>query len=1029
MQYISHYNNPIKKRSGIANQTVIKSLLLILLSCSSFLALAQQTVSGTVKDAQDGTSLPGVTIIIKGTQNGAVTDLDGRYSLTASPDDVLVFNYIGYQVIEEVVGARSVIDINLPSDIQELSEIVVIGYGQVEKGDVTGVVNKVDEKEFNRGMIVSPERLIAGKVAGVQITPSNGEPGGNTDIRIRGGSSLGGGSDPLYVVDGVVLPNDQNDVSGTRNPLSFINPADIADITILKDASAAAIYGAQGASGVIIITTKSGEGGKVKFSYDGSFSVSTIGQRIDMLSTEEFVFTVDRQAPQNLPDLGVDDVLYDTDWFDEISRTATGQNHNLGASFGIGKNTTSRVSFNYQNLNGVLKTSNTKRFAGSINLQHTALNGDLIINWNSKHSLINNRFAPDVVGGALIYAPTQPVRTDETTYFEWTNSLAPLNPVSQIDRRSNIGRTIRNLYSLKLEYKLPFIEGLSANTVISVDRSKGRNQQVEQVADRSGDTGDFQYYEDNNLTRNFEGYFAYTREINDFNVDVTAGYSYYDNQFQFDEAVVIRQDNDITIDSLTIPNPTEYLTDAQLAANARWVDNLLQFEESNSRIISFFGRANIKFKDKYLLTATLRRDGTSRIDPDSGDPWKLFPSLALGWRVIDESFMKNQNIFSNLKFRVGYGETGNTNNIRDFENIPFYQAGDDRAQYIFGNDTINTVRPNAVDEGLGWETTTQTNVGIDFGVLQGRLSGSIDYYQKETSDILLNIIFPIGLIPGDRAVTNVAAFESEGVEFLINSVIVDKKDFRVDLGFNAAYNQNNITRLNRSNNPDDPGIRRVGISGDVGRTIQVFRVGNPNTSFLVWEHIRDANGNPLNDSEDHNNDNLVDDLDIYVDQNGDGQINEDDLIIKGQSAPDWIFGLTANVQYKKFDLAMTFRGATGLSVYNNVFSQYGNFQGIRQTDFSNNIHTSAYTNDFDDRQLLSDIYIEDASFLKLDNITVGYNFELMEKYLGRVYLTGTNLLNISPYQGLDPEGGGFDGVDNSQYPQSQMYIIGLNLNF
>ena len=563
---------------------------------------------------------------------------------------------------------------------------------------------------------------------------------------------------------------------------------------------------------------------------------------------------------------------------------------------------------------------------------------------------------------------------------------------------------------------------------MSYDKASGRNQQVTQAADRAGDIGFFGYFEDNSLTRNLEGYLAYNRKINEFNIDLTAGYSYYDNQFKVDRSLIIRQEN-TTIDSLTIPSPTEYLTDAELDANERFLDNPLPFDESNSRIISFFGRANFKFKDRYLLTATLRRDGTSRINSDTGDPWKVFPSLALGWRVIDESFMQSQNIFSNLKFRVGYGESGNPNNILDFQNQTFYQTGDDRVRYIFGNDTINTVRPNAVDSNLGWETTNQTNIGVDFGILDGRLTGSIDYYNKVTSDILLDIIFPIGLIPGDRAVTNVAEYESNGIEFLLNSVVVDKSDLRVDLSFNAAFNQNEITKLNRSNNPDDPGIRRGGISGDVGRTIQVWRVGQNNTAFYVWEHIRDANGNPLNDSEDHNNDNLVDDLDIYVDQNGDGQINEEDLVVKEYAAPDWIFGLTANIQYKKFDFAMTLRGATGMTVYNNVFSQYGNFEGVGQTNYANNIHTSAYTNDFSDRQLLSDVYLQNASFLKLDNVTVGYNFQIQEKYNGRVYLTGTNLFNISPYEGLDPEVGGLGGIDNNQYPISRMYIIGLNLNF
>ncbi|NQZ75467.1 MAG: SusC/RagA family TonB-linked outer membrane protein [Ekhidna sp.] len=1006
----------------------LQRFLTIALLIGAFAANGQdKTVTGTVSDAQDGITLPGVTVVVKGTTNGVATDIDGNYSIEVPEDAILVFSFIGYQSQELAVGARSVIDVQLGTDIQELSEVVIIGYGQVEKGDVTGVVNKIDEKQFNKGMIVSPERLIAGKVAGVQITPNSGEPGGGTTIRIRGGASLGGGSDPLYVVDGVVLPQGGNNVSGTRNPLSFINPSDIADITILKDASAAAIYGSQGASGVIIITTKGGTSGKPQFTYDGSFSVSSIRGQVDMLSTPEFIFTVDRQAPQNLDDLGVDGVLSDTNWFDEITQTAVGQNHNISSSFGIGDNTKSRVSLNYQNLDGVLKTSNTERIAGSISLDHEALNGDLKINWNSKHSLINNRFAENAVGGALIFAPTQPIRDTDSTYFEWNNTLAPLNPVSQVDRRKNIGRTIRNLYSLKLEYALPFVEGLSATVIGSFDKSSGVSQDITLVGDRPGDLGGFNFNEDELLRRNIEGYFTYTKNIGDIDIDFTAGYSYYDNQFTVNRR--LRKIEDISLDSLSIPDPLEYLTDGQLEQNAGLLESPLIFDENNSRLISFYGRTNFKYKDKYLLTATLRRDGTSRIS-QTGEPWKIFPSVALGWRVIDEPFMQNQKVVSNLKLRLGYGESGNPNNIGDFDNVFFYSGGDDRVQYIFGNDTINTVRPNAVDTNLGWETTNTTNLGVDFGFFDGRLSGSIDAYNTVTSNLLLDIIFPIGSIPGDRAVTNVASFESRGLELQLNSIIVDKSDLRIDVNFNAAYNTNEITKLNRSNDPNDPGIRRSGISGDVGRTIQVWRVGENNTSFFTYQHQRDANGNPLPDRTDHNGDGLQNDLDIYVDQNGDGQINENDLIVNQQAAPDWIYGLTSNVQFKKFDLAMTWRGAIGNYNYNNTFSQFGNFEGVNQPGFANNIHRSAYRTDFTDRQLLSDAYLQSASFLRLDNITVGYSFSsLGEKLNGRVYVTGTNLLTLTSYDGLDPEAGGQGGIDNNPYPIAQMYVVGLNLNF
>ncbi|WP_462250649.1 SusC/RagA family TonB-linked outer membrane protein [Ekhidna sp.] len=1002
-----------------------QNFILLLLSLTTFLANGQQTVRGTVTDGQDGTTLPGVTVQIKGTQRGASTDIEGKYSLSASSTDTLVFTYIGYKTIEQAVGGRSTIDLSMTTEIEELSEIVVIGYGQVEKGDVTGVVNKVDSKTFNKGMIVSPERLIAGKVAGVQITPNSGEPGGGTSIRIRGGSSLGGGSDPLYVIDGVVISS--GGVAGTRNALSFINPSDIENITVLKDASAAAIYGSQGASGVIIITTKTGSTGKPKFTYDGSFSVSTIGKKVDMLNTDEFVFTVERQAPQNIDDLGVNDVLYDTDWFDEVTRTATGQNHNIASSFGIGKNTSSRISLNYQDLNGVLNTSSTKRVAGSANINHKALGGDLILTWNSKHAVINNRFAPNVVGSALVMAPTQPVMDTDSTYFEWSNPLAPANPVSQINRTHNIGRSIRNLYSLKVEYKIPFIEGLSVNAIGSYDKSEGLSQQIIQAANRDGDIGSFTYQEDTRLSRNFEGFFSYKRKINDLDMDFTAGYSYYDNTFEVDKSLRLIED-DAAVDSLIIPSVSEYLTSAQLEANSRFLENPLLFNDANSRLISFFGRANIKFRDKYLLTATLRRDGTSRIS-DTGEPWKLFPSLALAWRVIDEPFLASQDLLSNLKLRVGYGSLGNPNNIGDFDNLFFYSDGDDRVQYIFGEDTVNTVRPNAVDINVGWETTQTLNLGVDFGLFEGRLTGSFDVYNKVTSNLLLNVIFPIGIIPGDRAVTNVAEFESKGFEVLLNSVVYDKNDLKIDVSANAAYNKNEITKLNRSNDPDDPGIRVGGISGDVGRTIQVYRVGQPNTAFFVWEHRRDANGNPLTDGEDHNGDGLENDLDIYVDQDGDGTINENDLVTYKKAAPNWIYGLTANVQYKKFDFAMTFRGAAGLQVYNNVFSQYGNFEGVKGANFANNIHRSAYETQFDDRQLLSSYYVQDVHFIKLDNITLGYSFGIKNIINGRVYFTGTNLLNITPYEGIDPEIGGLSGIDNNAYPRSRTYVLGLNLNF
>lgn len=1017
----------MKSKRIINSQWGLRGFLFFMLLGSFFQVVSQQTVTGMVTDASDGTTLPGVTIQVKGTQNGVATDIDGRYTISVSPQDVLVFTYIGYKTTERNVGNRTTIDVSLETEIQELSEIVVIGYGQVEKGDVTGVVNKVDEKQFNKGMLTSPEQLIAGKVAGVQVTQNSGEPGGGISVRIRGGSSLLGGNSPLYVVDGIPLNPDG--VSGSRNALSFINPADIADITILKDASAAAIYGSRAASGVVIITTKSGKSGKPQFTYDGSVSVSSIVDRVDMLSTEEFVFTVERKGPRNLPLLGYNDQLYDTDWLDEILQTAIGHNHNLGASFGIKENTSARVSVNYQNLDGILKTSNTERIAGSVNLSHKMLNDDLTIKLNTKHSLINNRFAPNVVGTALIYAPTQPIRIDDGSFFQWTQPLAPSNPVSVIESTHNIGRSIRNLIGLNLDYKLPFVEGLSVNLNYALDRSDGLSQQVNYSLQRSSsDNGFFGYFEDYSESNLLEGYLKYEKEISFGKLDVMGGYSYQD--FDRRRKVAYQKPDTLLIDDLNISDPLSYLSRGELEAYGNRLFVPQNTLDTDNRLISFWGRANLSIKDKYLITATLRRDGSSRFGPSNR--WGLFPSAAIGWRIIDEPFMDEMtDIFSNLKVRVGYGITGNQE-IGNFLYEPIYEFGDDRAQYIFGNDTINTVRPLAVDPDIKWEETESWNVGLDFGFMEGRLNGSIDLYKKVTSDLLLEITFPIGQLPGDRAVTNVAEFESKGFELMLNSVVIEQNDLKIDVSFNAAYNQNKILKLNKSAQSDEFGIQNGGISGDVGQTIQVLRVGQPNPAFLVYQRRRDSNGNPIPDGDDFNNDGSANDLDLYVDQNGDSTINESDLIAYKSPLPDWTFGLTTNVTYKKFDLAMTWRASLGNHVYNNVFSQYGTYDGTNNIFSPNNIHSIAYTYDFterDEKQLLSDIYVEDASFVKLDNITLGYSFKANDLFDGRVYFTASNLLAISGYRGIDPEAGGLGGIDNNPYPRSRTYVLGVNLTF
>lgn len=1002
------------------NNTLRWLLLILAFSTSSFLIAQNKTITGVVTDAADGTTLPGVTILVKGTQVGTISDIEGRYSLSTNADAVLVFTYIGFETQEQEVGSRSVIDASLGSDIQELSEVVVIGYGQVEKGDITGVVNKIDSKEFNKGMLTSPEQLLAGKVAGVQVSSNSGEPGGGITIRMRGGTSISASSDPLIVVDGVPLDGGDG-VAGGRNPLNFVNPSDIADMTVLKDASASAIYGSRGANGVIIITTKRGKSGKPQFSYDGSYSISSTTKRVDMLSREEFVFAVGRKGPRNLDDLGNSD----TNWFDEILQNAQGHNHNLGASFG-GKTNNGRVSLGYQNLNGVLSTSNTERVSASINFSQRLFNDKLKIEISTKHAFINNRFAPNVTGQALTFDPTQSILADDPTtggYFEWTNPLATSNPIAQLNQTFNLGKTSRNFISSTLTYDLP-IKGLSAKVNYAYDNSQGYSQDFKEINEKAGrPNGSFDYFEDSRESNLLEAYLNYNTELSIGKLDLISGYSSQDFIKKVQKSYGLEIDSSIV--GLGISDPLSFISNSKLNEIQPFLLSKLE-DDLENRLISFWGRANLSIKDKYLVTATVRRDGSTRFAP--ANRWGLFPSLAVGWRVIDEPFAERLGeTFSNLKLRASWGVTGNQD-FGDYLYLNLYEPGDDRAQYILGNDTINTIRPNSVDPSIQWEETSSLNLGIDFGFFNGRLHGSLDFYNKLTTDLLFDVAFPIGTLTGDRAITNIGEMKNKGIELLLNTIAIDNEDLKLNIGFNVAYNKNKISKLDNSNLPDFQGYedQESGISGDVGQRIQILKVGRPVTSFFVYEHILDANGNPLPDSEDHNNDGNENNLDIYVDQNNDGRINEADRRAYKKAAPDFILGLTTNFQYKRFDVAMTLRSQIGGYVYNNVESLYGAFDGVNGVFAPNNIHTSAFNNDFTNKQLFSDIYIENASFLRLDNITIGYNFQEFKNVRMRGYLTASNLLTITGYNGIDPEAG-FRGIDNNLYPRSTTFVVGVNL--
>ncbi len=1008
---------------------------------------AQDIVSGRVLDASDNSGIPGVTITIKGTTRGTLTDFNGDYSIALSKGDTLVYSFVGYKTLEKGFDGVLSPETYLDLDVQQLEEIVVIGYGKVETKDVTGVISKIDEKTFNRGVQASPDALINGKVAGVTMTSSGGEPGAQFNIRIRGGTSLSASNQPLFVVDGVPLdsePNNPDGMAGSRNPLNFINPNDIADITILKDASAAAIYGSRGANGVIIITTKTGKSGGLELSYDGNYSITTFTDPGDFLRTDEFIFTIERRAPGKLEDLGSED----TDWVDEVSRTSHGTNHNLSAGFG--KNGTQvRVSANYLKLNGILNTSSTERIAGAINASQKLFNDDLSLTLNTKHSLNTDRFAPAVMNSAFSFDPTQPVRNGDTTfagYFEHPNLLSDINPVSMINQTYDIGNSVRNLVSLKADYKLPFMQGLSANSNVSIDITDGQRQlwQPETLKSNANPDGQFLYVDDQSTSRLGEFYLNYAKSLEpgSIRMDYTAGYSYQDweklrPRSELKDGI---SSNAMGIDHEDIVSSGKL---SDLAPDLNVINTELDTLES--RLISFWGRANFSIKDRYLITATLRRDGSTRFGP--ANQWGNFPSLALGWRVLDEPFAKGiSSVFSDLKLRYSWGITG-SQEIPDYLWSTTYAFSQVGAQVIIGDEVIPGLRPTAVDPNIQWEETTSSNIGLDFGTFEGRLHGSIDLYKKVTDNLIMQIPAPAGSVTGDLVFTNVGSMENTGLELMLNATAIDNPDWNVNLSFNASTNRNEVTQITEG---DGQLLRGQIVGANFGSRIQVLRVGHPAYSFYVYNHIRDANGQPLDDATDHNGDGLVNDLDIYVDQitldtnedgvadSPDGVINENDRVIQGKPWPDWSFGLTPNVSYKNLDLAFTLRTQIGAEVYNNVASAYGAYiaaDGIAPA----NIHRSAYTNDFRERQVFSDVYVENADFLILDNVSLGYTRDISPKVRLRGYVTVSNLFLITGYSGADPQAGppatanqearNSFGIDNNLYPRGRTFLLGLNINF
>ncbi|PRX46399.1 SusC/RagA family TonB-linked outer membrane protein [Salegentibacter salegens] len=971
-------------------KTLFKStlMLLLMLPMSFF---AQETVSGVVSESATGLPIPGANVIVKGTTNGAVTDFDGNYTIqNVSEDDILVFSFLGFASQEIPFEGQETLDVQLDEDQATLEEVVLIGYGSTSEQDATGSVEKISSESFNQGAVVSPEQLIAGKSAGVRITPGSGEPGGGSEIRIRGGSSLSGNNSPLIVVDGV--PLDQRGVQGVRNQLNSINPNEIEDFIILKDAAATSIYGSRASNGVILITTKTGKkDSPFALSYDLKVSAGRIIDKVDVLDADQFR-TLINETPGTDPSLLGD---ANTDWQDQIYQTAVGAIHNFTATQGF-ENFSYRVNYNHTSQTGVLKTDVYERNALNIALNQDLFDNHLKLSLTSKGIVDENRFADQgAIGAAVGFDPTKPVY-EEGSYFDgyFEHSLSPQqqqiqatrNPLALLEQLDGRGVTKRNITNLNAEYKFHFLPELKFNVNAGFDYSEndGYNRRPLTSAANNQDIPYFEDYGGFNRNTLLDFYFNYKNDIDflDTEIDLTAGHSY----------------QEFFITSKT----TETVS-----------NNILESPRDTDRnaLESYFGRASFDIADKYLISGSVRRDGSSRFGEDN--KWSIFPALSVGWKLHNENFLADSNVLNQLKLRAGYGVTGNQEIGPNYGYFGTYNPSVGGARYQFGNQFYNTLRPEAYDSDLKWEELQTYNVGIDYGFFNNRISGTVEAYYRETEDLLATVPVPAGANLTDLLVTNVGSTVSKGLEFGINGAIIQQEDFNWDVNYNLTFQDLEITNLTLGDNPNFQ-IPQGEISGGVGNNIQLWKEGYDPTTFNVFRQVYNEDGQPIEGA--------------YVDVNGDNEITEEDRVAYKKATPDYFMGLTNTMRYKNLDFSFTFRGNFGNYMYNNTQSSNG-FVGagtVTPQPYYSNFNSYVLESNFNNNQFFSDYYIQKADFVKLDNISVGYLFPGEELDI-RTSLTATNVWTITDYEGLDPEIA--NGIDNNFYPRSTTIVLGLNLSF
>ena len=877
---------------------MFKVLLMLMVGCFlSIDAFAQQmTVKGLVKDTT-GEPIIGANVVVKGTTNGTITDFDGNFQLNANKGDIIVISFIGYQS-QEVPAAPS-LNILLKDDSQMLQDVVVIGYGTVKKNDATGSVTAIKAEEKNKGLTVSPQDMIAGKVAGVNVATSTGQPGGGSAIRIRGGSSLTASNDPLIVIDGVVMSS--GSVEGLSNPLSSVNPTDIESFTVLKDASATAIYGSRASNGVIIITTKKGKTGSVKINYSGNVSVSTRKNKIDVMTGDEYRdFIINNPNATEAMITAVN--LYpgvNTDWQDEVMRTAVSTEHNISAYGSVKDYLPYRVSFGYTNQNGILKTSNFERYTGSVSLTPKFFDDHLNMNLNAKGIYIKNQFADTgAVVGAVSFDPTKPVKNDNNKfggYFTWTTdndpngtkaSSAGVNPVSLLEMTDDQSKVKSFIGNAQFDYKVHFLPDLRLNLNVGMDYTKSDGDKYVDPS-APGSYGEdplksgsnyLYFYERRNTLLDF--YAQYSKDFAKQHFDVMAGYSYQKYHYESNKETWYLSRNEENFGEKTSMNGDQ------------------QPAESQYVLLSFYGRLNYTAWDKYLLTFTLRDDASSRFAKNNR--WGLFPSVALGWKISQEAFLRDSEVLSDLKLRLSYGQTGQQDILNDYPYMTTFTVSYPESCYQFGDKWYYTYRPNGYDSDIKWETTETYNIGLDYGFLNNRIYGSVDYYQRHTKDLLNTINVISGTNYSSVITTNIGEMDNKGVEFAINAVPIHTKNWKWTVGLNYTWNDSEITKLNVIDS--DANFVQTGAISGTGKTVQVFMVGQRPYTFYLAKQAYDDNGKPIEGQ--------------YVQPDGSISATETKYATNKSALPTSYLGFNTQLTYKNWDFAISGHGAFGNYVYN-----------------------------------------------------------------------------------------------------------------